>query len=91
MTLPPTALCMDCHKTLATERPSIRTLADFAASGKPIPWVRVYQLPDYVFWSHAAHLKANVTCAECHGPVNERDVLARETNITTMAGASTPA
>lgn len=86
MTFPPTALCMECHKTLATDRPAIRTLADFAASGKPIPWVRVYQLPDYVFWSHTAHLKASVTCAECHGPVSERDVLARETNITTMAG-----
>lgn len=86
MTFPPTALCMECHKTLATDRPAIRTLADFAASGKPIPWVRVYKLADYVFWNHKTHLRPDITCADCHGPVPERDVLTQETNIVTMAG-----
>lgn len=87
MTFPPASTCMSCHGTVAADRPSIEKLAGFAASGKPIPWVRVYQLPDYVYWSHATHVvDAGVTCAECHGPVASRDVIARETPITTMAG-----
>lgn len=86
MTFPPTVLCMGCHQAIAADRPPIQKLATFAASGKPIPWVRVYQLPDYVFWSHATHLQAGVTCADCHGPVAERDVTRQETNIVTMAG-----
>ena len=57
MTFPPTSLCMECHKALAADRPSIQKLAGFAASGKPIPWVRVYKTPDYVFWKHATHLR----------------------------------
>ena len=48
---------------------------------QPIPWVRVYQVPDYVYWAHGTHLAANVTCVECHGPVAERDVIAQETNV----------
>ncbi len=86
MTYPPNAMCMACHRTVAAERPSIQKLTALAASDTPIPWVRVYRLPDYVFWAHAPHLKAGVTCAECHGAVPEREVIAVETNILTMAG-----
>ena len=86
MTFPPAALCMGCHQTVAADRPPIQQLAAFAASSRPVPWVRVYKLPDYVYWRHATHLDAQVACAECHGPVPERDVIAQETNVVTMAG-----
>jgi c(7)-type cytochrome triheme protein len=55
----------------------------------PIPWARVYRVPDYVYWRHGPHLAANVSCADCHGPVAERDVIALETNVTTMLGCVT--
>jgi hypothetical protein len=89
MTYPPTSTCMGCHTAVATDRPAIKTLASFASSGKPIPWVRVYQVPDYAFWRHGTHLEAEVTCVECHGPVAERDVISKETNVTTMLGCRT--
>jgi hypothetical protein len=89
MTYPQTSTCMACHAAVAADRPSIKTLASFATSGKPVPWVRVYQVPDYVFWSHGSHLEAGVTCVECHGPVAERDVISRETDVTTMLGCRT--
>ena len=89
MTYPPTAFCMGCHQTIAADRPSIQKLAEFAASGKPVPWVRVYQVPDYVFWQHGSHLEAKVDCAECHGPVAERDVITLETNVVKMLGCVT--
>ena len=89
MTYPATAICMSCHAKVAADRPSIQKLAGFAAAGKPIPWVRVYQVPDYVYWAHGPHLAAHVTCVECHGPVAERDVIAQETNVVTMLGCQT--
>jgi hypothetical protein len=89
MTYPPAAACMTCHATVAADRPAIQKLSAFAAEGKPIPWVRVYQVPDYVYWEHGPHLAARVTCEECHGPVAERDVLAQETNVVTMLGCRT--
>jgi len=85
MTFPPSEICLSCHQAIAADRPSIQKLSALAAAG-PIPWVRVYTLPDYVFWSHAPHLKAGVTCEACHGPVGERDVTARETDVVTMLG-----
>jgi hypothetical protein len=86
MTFPPASLCMTCHQGVAADRPEIQKLAASAKSGKPIPWVRVYKLADYVFWNHKTHLRPDITCADCHGPVPERDVLTQETNIVTMAG-----
>lgn len=89
MTYPPAAACMTCHATVAADRPAIQKLAAFESSGTQVPWVRVYRLPDYVYWTHATHIQTDITCEQCHGPVAQRDVLAQETNIVTMLGCVT--
>ncbi|MEO8482684.1 MAG: cytochrome c3 family protein [Acidobacteriota bacterium] len=86
MTYPPTETCASCHRTNPAGSKSLQLLVTMAGSQKPIPWVRVYQVPDYVFWQHGPHLAAKVACVECHGPVAERDVLSLETDVTTMRG-----
>lgn len=35
----------------------------------PVDWIRVHELPDYVYFDHRAHISANVSCKECHGTV----------------------
>ena len=86
--LPASDRCMLCHQTIATEREAVQRLADLAGKGRPIEWVRVYRVPDFVFFSHARHLGAGVECAACHGSVAEREVLAKEvsTSMTTCMG-----
>jgi hypothetical protein len=76
--LPTASQCMVCHAGIKKDSPSIRDLAAFHKQGKPIPWVRVYRLSDFVFFSHSTHIKGKVQCAECHGPVEQRDVLTAE-------------
>ena len=83
MTIPSGEVCMNCHDTLAADKPAIRELAQFVRNKKPVPWVRVYSLPAFVFWSHRTHLKAGQPCAACHGNVSEMEVV-RPTNVTTM-------
>jgi hypothetical protein len=86
MILPETAKCMTCHVSIKKDSPSIQKLAQFKTDGKPVPWVRVYHLPDYVDFSHKEHLtKAKATCETCHGPVKERDAIRKESDIS-MAG-----
>ena len=36
---------------------------------KSIPWVRVHNLPDYVYFDHRAHVAVGVKCQRCHGEV----------------------
>lgn len=76
--LPGTGKCMTCHRTLVTDNDAIRRLSAMHARKEEIEWVRVYQAPDFVFFSHATHSKAGVDCSACHGPVHEREVLAKE-------------
>lgn len=77
--MPSEALCMSCHAAVKAESAAIQELAAAAAARKPVEWVRVYRVPDYVWFSHRAHAtRGAIPCETCHGAVAERDVLARE-------------
>ncbi len=81
---PSTAQCMACHRTVAADSAEVKKLAGYHERKEKVPWVRVYRVRDFVFFSHANHLKAGSECAECHGPVAERSVLQKEVS-TNMA------
>src|ERR1700690_3350746 len=57
MGIPEASKCMTCHQTVKKDSPAIPKLAVFARDKQPIPWVRVYKVADFVFFSHQAHLK----------------------------------
>ena len=77
--LPPEATCMGCHSTVNTDSPAIQKLSEFHKSKKPVPWVNVYQVPDFVWFSHEVHYReAHIECETCHGPVAERKVIVKE-------------
>jgi len=78
MGFPAETICMSCHQSIKTESPHIQKLAAAAKDKKPMPWVRVYQLPTYVYFSHRVHTQAGTTCDTCHGPVRDRDVITKE-------------
>ncbi len=51
-------------------------------SGKPIRWVRVYNLPDFVYFDHRSHVNAGVTCQKCHGPVETMERVSQFPDLT---------
>lgn len=69
--IPSVERCMGCHKITAADRPEIKKLAEFATRRAPIPWVRVYKLPEFTYFPHKAHIRAEVACQTCHGPVEK--------------------
>jgi hypothetical protein len=83
--LPPAAHCMGCHATIKADSPEIRKLAAIHKRGEQPAWVRIYKVPAFVFFSHASHVKAGEQCVTCHGPVQERDVLAKEVSTGMVA------
>jgi hypothetical protein len=84
MTFPPTSKCMQCHVTIAKDKPAIQKLATYASSNEPIPWVRVYKVLPGVAWSHRPHLAAGVKCETCHGAVADMAAMSEVTSVTTM-------
>lgn len=71
--VPPTATCMNCHTHIAPQSPLLLPVRESAASGKPVRWVRVHDLPDYVYFDHSAHVSRGVSCVSCHGRVDRMD------------------
>jgi hypothetical protein len=57
-TLPSTAVCMNCHSNVGLDKEWVLKMKEFWDRGEPIPWVKVHDLPDFVYFDHAAHLNA---------------------------------
>jgi formate-dependent nitrite reductase cytochrome c552 subunit len=88
--LPDSGQCMLCHQTIRTEHSEVQKLSRIHQQKSPgaeraIEWVRVYSVPGFVFFSHASHATAGVGCADCHGPVEQSEVLAKERSTSMIA------
>jgi len=73
--LPTTQTCMNCHRDIQKDNPKLQPLRDSWATGQPIPWVKIHNIPDYAFFNHSAHVNRGVSCVSCHGKVNEMNVV----------------
>lgn len=69
--IPPTATCMNCHSLMFVDSPYLEPVRASYASGEPINWVRVHDLPDFVYFNHSIHVNKGVGCVSCHGRVDE--------------------
>ena len=79
--IPSTAICMTCHSQLFTDAPMLEPLRESARSGVPIRWVRVHDLPDFVFFDHSIHIAKGVGCVECHGRVDRMPRIERVASL----------
>ena len=76
--IPPTQTCMNCHTKIRATSPKLVKIRESAATGMPVPWVRVHDLPDYAYFNHSAHVRRGVGCVECHGRVDKMEVVRQD-------------
>jgi hypothetical protein len=83
--MPAVSTCMGCHTIIGPQRPAIpgvraayksteiQKLWDYwkGGQGKPVPWVRIHKVPEYVHFPHMRHVNAGVTCQTCHGQIQK--------------------
>jgi hypothetical protein len=81
--IPAANVCMNCHGVLAKETVEIQKLKVLVEQNRPIEWVKVHNLPDFVYFNHSRHVLAAVSCEECHGAV-ETMPRVRQTAPLTM-------
>jgi hypothetical protein len=80
-TIPSTNVCMNCHLVVRTDKPAIQQVTKLYEEGKPIPWVRVHRVPDYVYFSHRWHVARGIACQTCHGQIQTEDVVRQAENL----------
>ena len=78
--LPSVERCLGCHKIIgAQDNPEIKKIHEYAGRGEPIPWARVFKLPEFTYFPHKAHVRANVACQTCHGPIERMPAVGATT------------
>jgi len=80
--IPPTEVCMNCHATIWTESPKLLKIRESYATGMPVPWVRVHDLPAFVQFNHSAHVTRGVGCESCHGRVDKMEVVFQDKKLS---------
>ncbi len=73
--IPPVETCMTCHSQIWTESPLLEPIRESFRSGKPIEWVRIHDLPGFVYFNHSIHLYKGVGCQTCHGQVEQMPLM----------------
>lgn len=68
--IPPAQTCMNCHKSIRADSPQLTLIRDSYTKGIPVEWIRIHDLPDYVYFNHSAHVMRGVGCVSCHGRVD---------------------
>ena len=73
--IPPTEVCMNCHSVVKADSEEIKKIKKSFETNKPIEWVKVHNLPDYVYFDHSRHVQSGVSCVTCHGRIDQMDVV----------------
>jgi hypothetical protein len=79
--MPSTSICLSCHSQLFVDSPALAPLHESARTGRPIQWVRVHDLPDFVYFEHDIHVNKGVACVECHGRVDQMPLTWRTATL----------
>jgi hypothetical protein len=80
--IPSANTCMNCHNQVLKDDPKLALVRESAASGKPIPWVQVHKVPDYVYFNHSVHVNRGISCVKCHGQINYMDEVRQDKSLT---------
>jgi mono/diheme cytochrome c family protein len=72
--------CMGCHKIIgAQDNPEIRKIHQYWEKREPIPWIRVFKIPEFTYFTHKPHVQAGLPCQGCHGPIQQMRVVGART------------
>jgi len=73
--IPPTKTCINCHSQIWNQSPYLEPVRASFRDDKPLNWIRVHDLPDFVYFNHSIHVKKGVGCETCHGRVDRMPLM----------------
>lgn len=79
--IPPTKTCMTCHSQVWTDAPVLEPVRQSWQTGQPIEWIRVHDLPDFVYFNHSIHVSKGIGCETCHGRVDQMPLMWKEKSL----------
>jgi hypothetical protein len=85
--IPDVNICWNCHSIVRegsnSGKHQISKVVEAWESGTPIQWIRVHNLQDHAFFSHAQHVEVGkIECATCHGAIEEMDRVKQVSDLS---------
>jgi hypothetical protein len=79
--IPPTRTCMNCHAQIWTNAQLLQPVRDSWYTGQSIRWIKVHDLPDFVYFSHEIHVSKGIGCESCHGQVDNMPLMYAQNTL----------
>jgi hypothetical protein len=79
--IPPTKTCMNCHSQIWATAPILEPVRASFRDDRPIRWIRVHDLPDFVYFNHSVHIKKGMGCETCHGRIDEMPLTLQQNTL----------
>ena len=79
--IPPTKTCINCHVQIWTNAALLEPVRKSWATGESIQWIKVHDLPDFVYFNHSIHVNKGIGCASCHGRVDEMPLMYMQNSL----------
>ncbi|MDQ6801462.1 MAG: cytochrome c family protein [Acidobacteriota bacterium] len=79
--IPPIHTCMTCHSQVWHDAPMLEPVRASYLTGVPLQWVRVYDVPQFVFFNHSVHVTNGIGCSTCHGRVDQMQIMYRAVTL----------
>ncbi len=79
--IPPTKTCMNCHTQIWAESSMLEPVRTSLRTDTSLAWVRVHDLPDFVYFDHSIHVQKGMGCVTCHGRVDEMPLMWRQQSL----------
>ena len=79
--IPSTEICMHCHSQIFRNSDFLAPVRESYRTGAPIPWTRVHQLADFVYFDHSIHVNKGVGCSTCHGRVDQMPLVRQVASL----------
>jgi hypothetical protein len=79
--IPPTKTCMNCHSQIWIDSPMLEPVRASFRTDKSIEWIKVHDLPDFVYFNHSIHVRKGIGCVSCHGRVDRMNLTWQESSL----------
>lgn len=79
--IPPTKTCINCHSQIWSTSPYLEPVRASFRDDKPLNWIRIHDLPDFVYFNHSVHVGNGVGCETCHGRVDRMPLMLQKSTL----------
>ena len=80
--IPPTQTCLNCHASIKSESPLLEPIRTSFKSGEPVTWIKVHDVPDFVYFNHSSHINKGVGCESCHGRIDQMEEVSQAKSLS---------